>query len=129
MRECEEMLKIVQGCRDLLLDSQVTRDWQAAKVGTRAEHAGELKSHASCCIIGQKSQAGQVVSSGLNSQLNPVARSSCQTTLFGKNWLFTFLLTLLYIYLYTQDIQKASRENFKRETLEKNKIDSSTIFT
>ena len=61
MRECEEMLKIVQGCRD----SRVTRDWQAAKVGTRVKHAGELKSHASCCTTGQKSQAGQTVSSWL----------------------------------------------------------------
>ena len=55
MRECEEMLKIVQGCRDSRLDSRVTCDWQAAKVGTRVKHAGELKSHASCCTTGQKS--------------------------------------------------------------------------
>ena len=59
------MLKIVQGCRDSWLDSQVTRNWQAAKVGTRVEHAGELKSHASCCTTGQKSQASQAVSSRL----------------------------------------------------------------
>ena len=63
MRECEEMLKIVQGCKDSRLDSQVTRDWQAAKIGTRVEHVGELKSHASCCTTEQKSQAGQAVSS------------------------------------------------------------------
>ena len=62
MRECEEMLMIVQGCRDSRLDSRVTRDWQAAKVGTRVKHAGKLKSHASCCITRQKSQAGQAVS-------------------------------------------------------------------
>ena len=42
-----------------------TRDWQAAKAGTRAKHVGELKSHASCCTTGQKSQAGQAVSSRL----------------------------------------------------------------
>ena len=65
MRECEEMLKIVQGCRDSQLDLRVARDWQAAKVGTRVEHAGELKSHASCCTTGQKSRAGQAVSSRL----------------------------------------------------------------
>ena len=34
MRECEEMLKIVQGCRDLRLDLRVTHDWQVTKVGT-----------------------------------------------------------------------------------------------
>ena len=71
MRECEEMLKIVQGCRDSRLDSQVTHDWQAAKVGTRAEHARELKSHASCCTTGQKSQAGQAVSLWLELSTQP----------------------------------------------------------
>ena len=55
MRECEEMLKIMQGCRDSRLDSRVTRDWQAAKVGTRVKRVGELKSHASYCITGQNS--------------------------------------------------------------------------
>ena len=55
------MLKIVQGCKDSRLDSRVTRDWQATKVGTRVKHARELKSHASCYTIGQKSQAGQAV--------------------------------------------------------------------
>ena len=59
---------------------------------------------------------------GLNSKLNPVTRSSRQNTLFRKNWLFTFLLTLLYIYPYSHDLERASRENFKRETLEKTRL-------
>ena len=71
MRECEEMLKIVQGCRDSRLDSRVTHDWQSAKVGTRVKHVGELKSHASCYTIGQKSQAGQAVSSRLEPATQP----------------------------------------------------------
>ena len=71
MRECEEMLKIVEGCRDSWLNSWMTHDWQAAKVGTRVKHAGELKSHASCCTIGQKSQAGQAVSSRLELATQP----------------------------------------------------------
>ena len=71
MRECEEMLKIVQGYRDSRLDSQVTRHWQVAKVGTRVKHAGKLKSHASCCTTGQKSQAGQAVSSRLELTTQP----------------------------------------------------------
>ena len=65
------MLKIVQGCRDSRLDSRVTCDWQAAKVGTRAKHAGELKSHASCCTTRQKSQASQAVSSRLELATQP----------------------------------------------------------
>ena len=71
MREYEEMLKIVQAYRDLRLDSRVTRDWQAAKVGTRVKHAGELKSHARCCTTGQKSQVSQAVSSRLELTTQP----------------------------------------------------------
>ena len=71
MRECEEMLKIVQGCRDLRLDLRVTHNWQATKVGTRVKYAGKLKSHASYCITRQKSQAGQTVSSRLELATQP----------------------------------------------------------
>ena len=71
MRECEEMLKIVQKCRDSWLDSRVTHDWQAAKVGTRVKHAGKLKSHVSCCTTGQKSQVSQAVSSRLELATQP----------------------------------------------------------
>ena len=74
MRECEEMLKIVQGCRDSWLDSRVTHDWQAAKVGTRMKHAGKLMSHASYCTTRQKSQASQAVSS----RLELVTQPSCE---------------------------------------------------
>ena len=75
----------------------------------------KLKCRASCCTTGQKSQADQAICS----QLNLVAWSSRQNTLFGKIWLFTFLLTLLYIYPYTHNSKRASKENFERETLKK----------
>ena len=67
----------MHGCKDSRLDSQVTRDWQAAKVGTRVKYAGKLKNHASCCTTGQKSQAGQAVSSRLElvTQLGRKAKS------------------------------------------------------
>ena len=42
--------------------------------------------------------------------------------LFGKIWLFTFLLTLLYIYPYTHNSKRASKENFEREILEKTRL-------
>ena len=61
----------MQGCRDLRLDSRVTCDWQATKIGTRMEHAGELKSHANCCTTGQKSQVGQAISSRLELATQP----------------------------------------------------------
>ena len=71
MRECEEMLKIMQGCRDSWLDSRVTCDWQAAKVGTRVKHVEKPKGHASYCTTGQKSQAGQAISSRLELATQP----------------------------------------------------------
>ena len=46
---------------------------------------------------------------------------------FPEKWLFTFHLIPYYKYPYTHQILRASRENFERETLEKNKIDSSII--
>ena len=49
----------------------VTRNWQATKAGIRVKHAGELKSHASCCTTGQKSQASQTVSSRLELATQP----------------------------------------------------------
>ena len=81
MREYEEKLKNVHfaGTRNWI--SQVVRSWQVAKGGTCVKHAKELKSHARYCTTGQKSQAGQAVSS----RLSPVARPSRQTTLFRKN--------------------------------------------
>ena len=70
----------------------------------------------------QKFQLIRPFTRGLNSQLNPVTRLSCQNTLFSKIWRFTFLLTLLYIYPYTHNSEIASRENFERETLEKTRL-------
>ena len=70
----------------------------------------------------QKYQLARPFARGLNLRLNPVARSSRHNILFGKIWRFTFLLTLLYIYPYTHDSNRASRENFERETLEKTRL-------
>ena len=57
MSECEEKLRSVHlvGPRDWIL--QLARSWKVAKAGIRVKHAEELKSHASYCTIGQKSQA------------------------------------------------------------------------
>ena len=79
----------------------------------------KLKRRASCSLQDKSPRLARLFARGFNSRLNPVARSSRENTLFGKIWLFTFLLTLLYIYPYTQNSKRASRENFERETLEK----------
>ena len=52
-------------------NSWVTRNWQAAKVDTSVKHVGELKSHASYCTTGKKSQVGQAVSSRLELATQP----------------------------------------------------------
>ena len=82
----------------------------------------KLKRRASCSLQDKSPRLTRPFTRDLNSQLNPVARSSRQNTLFGKIWLLTFLLTLLYIYPYTHDLERASRENFERETLEKTRL-------
>ena len=99
------MLKIVQGCRDSRLDSRVTRDWQAAKVGTRVEHAGELRSHASGCITGQKTQASQAVSSRLELATQPSREvKSPDHPVWKKTDFLHSFLTLLYIDPYTHEM-------------------------
>ena len=66
---------------------------------------------------------------GLNSRLSLVARPSRQSTLLWKKLTLHIPLSPQYKYIYIHEILRASRENFERETLEENKIDSSIIFT
>ena len=82
----------------------------------------KLKRCASCSLQEKSPRLARPFARGLNSRLNPITRSSYQNTLLGKIWLFTFLLTILYIHLYTHDLKRASRENFERETLEKTRL-------
>ena len=122
MRECEEFLKCVQRSRDSQLDL-VGGSWlQVARLMHTCQACQKLKRHANYSLQDKSSRLARPFARGLNLQLNPVARSSSQNTLFGKIWLFTFLLTLLYIYPYTHDSKRAFRENFDRETLEKTRL-------
>ena len=95
---------------------------QAAKLKHTCQACQKLKRCANCSLQDKSSRLARPFAHGLNSRLNPVARSSHQNTLFGKIWHFTFLLTLLYIYPYTHDSVSASRENFERKTLEKTRF-------
>ena len=61
MRECEELLKIVQRSRDLQLGLTSGSRLQAARMLHTCQACQKLKSHASCCTTRQKSQAGQAV--------------------------------------------------------------------
>ena len=71
---------------------------------------------------GQKSQAGQAVCLRLELVTQPSREVKPPEHLIWQIWLFTFLLTLLYIYPYTHDSKRASTENFERETLEKTRL-------
>ena len=99
--------------------SWVARSCKPPKWCTHAKHARSWSVAPVVALQDKSPKLARPFVRDLNSRLNLVARSSHQNTLFGKNWLFTFLLTLLYIYPYTHDLEKASRENFKREALEK----------
>ena len=112
----------MQRSRDSRLDFTSGSQLQAARLKHTCQARQKLKRCASCSLQDKSSSLARPFAHGLNSQFNPVARSSRQNTLFGKIWLFTFLLTLLYIYPYTHDSKRASRENFERETLEKTRL-------
>ena len=89
---------------------------------THAKHAKSWRVAPTVALQDKSPRLARPFARGLNSWLNPVAGSSRQNTLFGKNWFFTFLLTLLYIYPYTHDFERASRDIFERETLEKTRL-------
>ena len=63
VRECEELLKCVQRSRDSRLDLAGGSQLQAARRLHMCQACQKLKSHASCCTTGQKSQASQAVCS------------------------------------------------------------------
>ena len=112
----------MQRSRDSRLDLTGGSRLQAAKLKHMCQACQKLKRCANCSLQDKSSRLVRSFARSLNSQLNPIARSSRQNTLFGKIWRFTFLLTLLYIYSYTHDSDRASRENFVRETLEKTRL-------
>ena len=112
VRECEELLKCVQRSRDSQLDFMGGSRLQVTRLKHTCQACQKLKRCASCSLQDKSPRLARLFAHGLNSRLNPVARSSYQNTLFGIIRLFTFLLTLLYIYPYTHDSKRASKDNF-----------------
>ena len=122
VRECKELLKCVQRSRDSQLDLMGGSRLQVARLMHTCQACQKLKRRTNCSLQDKSPKLARPFACGLNSRLNPVMRLSRQNTLFGKIWLFTFLLTLLYIYPYTHDSKRASRENFERETIKKTRL-------
>ena len=123
---CEKVWRIAQDCAKKQGLATGSHGWLAAckppESCIRAKHARSWRVAPVVALQDKSPRLARPFAPGLNLWLNPVARSSRQNTLFRKNWLFTFLLTLLYIYPYTHDLERASRENFDRETLEKTRL-------
>ena len=71
MRECEELLKIVQRSRDSRLDLGGGSWLQAARMMHTCQACQKLKHRASYCTTRKKSQAGQAVCSQLELTTQP----------------------------------------------------------
>ena len=77
---------------------RLARGCKPPKWCTHAKHARSWSVAPAVALQDKSPRLARPFVRGLNSRLNPGARSSRQNTLFGKIWLFTFRLTLLYIY-------------------------------
>ena len=130
MRECEELLKIVQRNRDSRLDLAGGSRLQATRMMHTYQTCQKLKSRASCCTTGQKSQASQAICLRLELATQPSREvKSPKHPVWEKLTFHIPSHPTIYIYPYTHDLKRVSKENFEKKTLEKNKIDSFTIFT
>ena len=87
----------------------------------------KLKGHDSWSTTGQKRTIWLVSYFATGTRNLSQSRVSCQNTLFCKYMTFHILHIPYHKYPYTHKMLRAWRGNFERETLEKNKIDSSTI--
>ena len=117
------MLKIVQRNRDSRLDLMGGSQLQATRMMHTCQACQKLKRHASCCTTGQKSQASQVICSHLELATQPSREVKSPEHPVWENLTFHIPSDLtIYIYPYTHDLERASRENFKRETLAKTKL-------
>ena len=96
--------------------SRLARCWQVAKVGTCVKHVEELKSHANCCITGQKSQVGQVVSTRLE-----LATQSSHEAKSPDHFVWEKLTFCIpYTHQYKYPLYPCIVETFQREFWERN---------
>ncbi len=123
------LLKSVQENRDSGLGLAGDSRLQAARRSTRAKHAGRWTVMQAGALQDKTGQLAIRLSRDWISRLSQAARSSREPPLFCKTWRFTFLSHSSINTPFTHDCKRASRENFERETLKKNKIESPTIYT
>ena len=126
---CERVWKKVQDCALSKGLATRSRGLQVAKGCTRVKHADELNSHASWSTTWRKVQSSHSVSSrlGLVTQSSHEAKSRVHS--IWEKLTLRIPNTHQYKYpLYPQHVESFQREFWEKD-LEKNKIDSSTIFT
>ena len=116
VKKCSRLCKVAR-TRDW--DSQVAHEWQAARGCTRVKHFEKMNSHASWTLQDKKSSLAILLARNLNSRISQIARPSYQPALFWKTWLFAFRSLSSINTPHTHEILRASKENIKRETLEK----------
>ena len=110
------MLKIVQGCRDLRLDSWLASCQSRHTCGA----CGELKSHASCCTTGQKSQTVEAVSSRLELATQASCKAKPPDHPVWEKLTFNILsYPTIYRPLYPQNVESFQREFWERNPREK----------
>ena len=122
------MLKSVQEKQRLVIGS---RGWLTAASCQKlltCQTCQKLKRHASWSIIGQNRTTGCLVTSRLELTTQSSREAKLQASPVLKNLTLHIPFSPQYKYPFYPERKRASRENFERETLEKNKIDSSPIF-
>ena len=123
------LLKSVQENRNSRLDLAGDSRLQAARCSTRAKCARRWTVMLAGALQDKTGQLAIRLSRDWFLWLSQVMRPSREPPLFCKTWRFTFSSHFSINTPYTHKWKRASRENFERETLKKNKIDSPTIYT
>ena len=125
VKKCSRMCKKNRDSRmDIAGDSRL----QAARSCTRAKHARSWSVMPAGTLQDKIGQLAIQLPRGWNSRLELATQSSREPALFWKTWLFTFHSYPSINTPFTHERKRASKENFERETLKKNKVDSSPIF-
>ena len=110
MRECEEMLKIVQRSKDSQLDLAGSLRL-ATRSCTRAKHAEKLNHHASCSTTEQKVKFGCLVTSWLELATQSSREVKPPTSSVLKKLTLHISNTHKYKYpLYPRNVESFQRE-------------------
>ena len=121
MRECDELLKCVQRSRDSQLDFAGGSRLQAARLKHTCQACQKLKCCASCSLQDKvPGWPGRLLAAwtrdSTQSEVKPLEHPVWQNMTFH---IPSHPTIYIYIYPYTHDSKRDSRENFERETLEK----------